>query len=57
MYVGDEFDIDAVASKAPGLRGVWCERVGNWPSVPEQEVTDARVDRVKSLTSVVDILL
>lgn len=49
LYVGDEFDIDAVAAVQAGLVGVWCDRPGIWARRTDDEVKEAGVVRVESL--------
>lgn len=30
VYVGDRLDVDALASRAAGMRGIWLDRKGKW---------------------------
>ncbi|MBO0925133.1 HAD family hydrolase [Cellulomonas sp. zg-ZUI199] len=49
-YVGDELDVDAVASRQAGLVGVWLDRPGpRRVPVTEAEVTQAEVIVIRSL--------
>ena len=48
-YVGDEYDIDAVAAIAAGMRGVWLDRPGGHSVGREQSRPDARVTRIAGL--------
>lgn len=53
VYVGDEYDIDAIAAHEAGLRGVWLDRPGTRrASVPESAAHDARLTHVTSLAQV-----
>lgn len=56
LYVGDEFDIDAAAAVRAGLIGVWCDRPGTWGHRTEEEVAEAGVVRVGSLTELATML-
>lgn len=56
LYVGDEFDIDAVAAAQAGLTGVWCDRPGTWVQRSDEEVEGAGVIRVGSLTELATLL-
>jgi len=56
LYVGDEFDIDAVAAVQAGLVGVWCDRPGTWVHRTDEEVAGAGVVRVASLTELATLL-
>jgi len=52
-YIGDEYDIDAIAAHEAGMAGVWIDRPGaRRSSVPEDAADDARITRVTSLAEV-----
>jgi putative hydrolase of the HAD superfamily len=56
-YVGDEYDIDAVASAAAGLVAVWLDRPGTRrPTVPADAASNPHVTRVASLEHILDAL-
>ncbi|MBN2176788.1 MAG: HAD family hydrolase [Demequinaceae bacterium] len=56
LYVGDEFDIDAAAAVRASLVGVWCDRPGAWERRTDEEVAEAGVVRVGSLTELAGLL-
>lgn len=56
LYVGDEFDFDAVAAVQVGLVGVWCDRPGAWAHRTDEEVAEAGVIRVDSLAELASLL-
>jgi putative hydrolase of the HAD superfamily len=56
LYVGDEFDIDAAAAVRVGLVGVWCDRPGAWAHRTDEEVAEAGVVKVGSLTELTSLL-
>ncbi len=57
VYVGDEYDIDAVASAAAGLVAVWLDRPGARRSdVPADAESNPNVTRVSSLAHILEAL-
>ena len=57
-YVGDEYDIDAVAAAAAGLRGIWLDRSGELDSPPSQSVGQKQsgVETIVTLASLIELI-
>lgn len=56
-YVGDELDVDAVASREAGLLGVWVDRPGGRRHpISEEQIAAADVVRIESLDELPGVL-
>lgn len=56
MYVGDEYDLDAVAAVAAGLVGVWCDRPRTCAARTDAEVAADGVIRIGGLADLLRLI-
>ena len=57
-YVGDEYDIDAVAATAAGMRGIWLDRSGDLRNPPSHGVgrPEPHVETIITLASLAELI-
>ena len=57
-YVGDEFDIDAVAATAAGLRGIWLDRSTGVHNPPSHDVGQLQtgVETITTLAELIELI-